>query len=115
MVLAVEDSCDEASYVKSPEETGYTLRIREPDWYEHRLLKPPDVPGNLHVFSEGCEQIEQMLLFRNWLRNHANDRLLYEETKRKLAARTWKYTQNYADAKTEVVQAILGRARRNQS
>jgi len=41
--------------------------------------------------------------------------LLYEETKRKLAAQTWKYTQNYADAKTEVVQAILGRARRNQS
>lgn len=115
MVLAVEDSCDEASYVKPLEEKGYTLRIREPDWYEHRLLKPPDVPGNLHVFSEGCEQIEQMLLFRNWLRNHANDRLLYEETKRKLAARTWKYTQNYADAKTEVVHAILERARRNQS
>ncbi len=67
MVLAVKDSRDESSYVKPLEEKGYTLRIREPDWYEHRLLKPPDVPGNLHVFSEGCEQIEQMLLFRDWL------------------------------------------------
>jgi GrpB-like predicted nucleotidyltransferase (UPF0157 family) len=115
MVLGVEEASDESSYVEPLEEKGYTLRIREPNWYEHRLLKTPDVPGNLHVFSEGCEQIEQMLLFRDWLRNHPDDRLLYEETKRKLAARTWKYTQNYADAKTEVVEAILARARRNQS
>jgi GrpB-like predicted nucleotidyltransferase (UPF0157 family) len=114
MVLAVADSSDESSYVKPLEEKGYTLRIREPDWYEHRLLKALDVPGNLHVFSDGCEEIERMLLFRNWLRNHADDRLLYEETKRELAARTWKYTQNYADAKAEVVEEILARARRDQ-
>lgn len=114
MVLAVADSSDESSYVKPLEEKGYTLRIREPDWYEHRLLKPPEVEGNLHVFSAGCEEIERMLLFRDWLRIHADDRLLYEETKRELAARTWKYTQNYADAKGEVVQEILARARRSQ-
>jgi GrpB-like predicted nucleotidyltransferase (UPF0157 family) len=112
MVLAVADSSDEPSYVKALEEKGYTLRIREPDWYEHRMLKPPDVKGNLHVFSEGCEEIEQMLLFRDWLRTRADDRLRYEEIKRELAGRTWKYTQNYADAKTEVIQEILARARR---
>ena len=114
MVLAVADSSDESSYVKPLEEKGYTLRIREPDWYEHRLLKSPDVQGNLHVFSDGCEEIERMLLFRDWLRSHADDRSLYEETKRELAARTWRYTQNYADAKTEIVREILARARRNQ-
>jgi GrpB-like predicted nucleotidyltransferase (UPF0157 family) len=114
MVLVVADSSDESSYVKPLEEKGYTLRIREPDWHEHRLLKPPNVQGHLHVFSDGCEEIERMLLFRDWLRNHADDRLLYEETKRELAARTWKYTQNYADAKSEVVEEILARARRNQ-
>ena len=48
MVLAVADSSDESSYVKPLEEKGYTLRIREPDWYEHRLLKPSDIPGNLY-------------------------------------------------------------------
>jgi GrpB-like predicted nucleotidyltransferase (UPF0157 family) len=114
MVMAVADSSDEAAYVRPLQEKGYTLRIREPDWYEHRLLKPPEVQANLHVFSAGCPEIEQMVLFRDWLRNHADDRLLYEATKRDLAARTWKYTQNYADAKSEVVQAILTRARRNQ-
>ncbi len=111
MVLAVADSRDEPAYVRPLEEKGYTLRIREPDWYEHRLLRPADAAANLHVFSQGCEEIKRILLFRDWLRNHPEDRLLYEATKRDLAARIWKYTQNYADAKSEVVQAILARAR----
>lgn len=114
MVLAVADSSVEPSYVPRLEETGYTLRIREPDWYEHRLLKAPVIQGNLHVFSHGCEEIEQMMIFRDWLRQHDDDRLRYEEAKRELAARTWKYTQNYADAKSEVIQEILARARRSQ-
>jgi GrpB-like predicted nucleotidyltransferase (UPF0157 family) len=114
MVMAVADSSDEAAYIKPLGEKGYTLRIREPDWYEHRLLNPPEVQANLHVFSVECPEIEQMVLFRDWLRQHADDRLLYEATKRELAARTWKYTQNYADAKSKVVQAILARARHSQ-
>jgi len=52
-----------------------------------------------------------MLLFRNWLRSNASDRALYERTKRELARKDWKYTQNYADAKTAVVEEILTRAR----
>jgi len=51
-----------------------------------------------------------MLAFRDRLRTHDDDRELYERIKRELAARTWKDTQNYADAKSEVVQEILGRA-----
>lgn len=111
MVLAVADSTAESSYVGPLEQMGYTLRVREPDWYEHRLLKTPGIKGNLHVFSAGCEEIAQMLLFRDWLRTHPDDRILYETTKRELAARTWQYTQNYADAKSAVVQDILARAR----
>ena len=34
----------------------------------------------------------------------------YERTKRDLAAREWKYVQHYADAKTDVVAAIMARA-----
>ncbi len=54
-----------------------------------------------------------MLLFRDWLRNNASDRQLYERTKMVLALQDWKYTQNYADAKTMVVEEILARAREN--
>jgi hypothetical protein len=92
------------------EAAGYVLRIREPDWYEHRLFKGPDTNINLHVFSARCIEIERMLGFRDHLRGNASDRALYAATKRELAARHWRYVQEYADAKTEVVEAIIARA-----
>ncbi len=111
MLLVVADSSDEPAYVPSLEAAGYVLRVREPDWYEHRMFKGPDTGINLHVFSLGCLEIDRMLLFRDWLRSNASDRHLYERTKRELARKDWKYTQNYADAKTSVVEEILARAR----
>ena len=53
-----------------------------------------------------------MLAFRDRLRAHPEERDRYAATKRELARRTWAYTQHYADAKTEVVEAILSRAAR---
>ena len=110
IVLAVPDSSNENDYVSALEAEGYTLRIREPDWYEHRLFKGTDPDVNLHVFSTGCEEIGRMLRFRDRLRSSREDRDLYLARKRELAARTWRYTQNYADAKSAVVAEILGRA-----
>jgi GrpB-like predicted nucleotidyltransferase (UPF0157 family) len=115
ILLVVPDSSDEAGYVPQLEAAGYTLRIREPDWHQHRVLKGPDTDVNLHVFSPGSPEIERMLAFRDWLRGNEEDRLLYEGTKRELATREWKYVQNYADAKTEVVEAIIERARSHLS
>lgn len=113
MVLAVSDSADESSYVPPLESLGFVMRIREPDWFQHRMLKAPEPDGNLHVFTVGCSEIDRMLAFRDWLRTHDDDRKLYEETKRQLAARIWKDIQDYADAKSEVIHDILARARRS--
>jgi GrpB-like predicted nucleotidyltransferase (UPF0157 family) len=110
IVLAVPDSTDEAAYVPPMEAAGYVLRIREPEWFEHRLFKGPDTSVNVHVFTEGTDEIDRMLAFRDWLRSDDDDRHLYERSKRELAARDWKYVQHYADAKTEVVAAIMDRA-----
>jgi GrpB-like predicted nucleotidyltransferase (UPF0157 family) len=110
IALAVADSSDEASYVPALEDAGFSFRLREPEWHEHRLLGRPDVDVNLHVFTEGCGEIERMLRFRDRLRAHDEDRLEYERTKRELAQRDWRYTQEYADAKSAVVEAILARA-----
>ncbi|HJT58212.1 MAG TPA: GrpB family protein [Ktedonobacteraceae bacterium] len=111
ILLVVADSTDEPSYVPALEAAGYILRIREPDWHEHRMFNGPSTALNLHVFSLGSSEIERMLLFRNWLRTHPSDRELYERTKRELASKDWKYTQNYADAKSTVVEQIIERAR----
>lgn len=113
MLLVVTNSADESTYVPALEAVGYRLQIREPEWYEHRVFKGPDTDINLHVFSPGCSEVERMLLFRNWLRSHPSDRLLYERAKRELARREWKYVQNYADAKTAVVEEIIARAQQD--
>jgi GrpB-like predicted nucleotidyltransferase (UPF0157 family) len=110
MVLAVADSSDEDAYLPPLEAAGYVLRIREPDWFEHRVFRGPDTETHLHVFSEGCREIERMLAFRDRLRANDDDRELYERTKRELAGRDWTYMQDYADAKTAVVEEIIARA-----
>jgi GrpB-like predicted nucleotidyltransferase (UPF0157 family) len=110
IVMEVPDTADEPAYVPDLEAAGYVLRIREPDWHEHRLFKGPDRDLNLHVFPAGCDEAERMILFRDWLRAHPDDRALYASAKRELAARPWKYMQQYADAKTAVVAEIMARA-----
>ena len=110
MLLVVADSADEAGYVPPLEAVGYVLRNREPDWYEHRMFRGPDTAINLHCFSSGCPEIQRMIAFRDRLRSNEADRLLYERTKRDLAARSWKYVQHYADAKSILINEILKRS-----
>jgi GrpB-like predicted nucleotidyltransferase (UPF0157 family) len=110
MLLVVPDSADEPAYLPALEAAGYVLRIREPGWFEHRMIKGPEADINLHVFSAGAAEIDRMLLFRDWLRDHESDRAVYLTVKRQLAQRTWRHRQHYADAKTEVVRQILDRA-----
>jgi GrpB-like predicted nucleotidyltransferase (UPF0157 family) len=110
ITLIVPSSAEESAYAPQLEAAGYALWIREPDWEEHRLFKRPDAAVHLHVFSVGSPELERMVGFRDWLRAHAEDRELYERTKRDLAARTWRHVQHYADAKTAVVEEIMARA-----
>jgi len=110
VLLVVADSMIEDSYVPPLVEEGFHLRIREPDWHEHRLLKTSEADANVHVFSVGCDEIKRLLAFRDWLRANNSERELYEKSKKELASRTWKYTQNYADAKSVIVEEILARA-----
>ena len=91
------------------EAAGYLLRLREPGWHQHRLFKGPDTDIHLHVFSAGSPETDRMVRFRDRLRAEAADRELYLGTKRELAARTWTYVQQYADAKTTVIGEILAR------
>lgn len=111
IVLTVIDSADEAEYLPDVEAAGYVLQFREPDWYAHRFLRDRDPDVQLHVFTVGSPEVERMLLFRDRLRTRSEDRELYERTKRELAARRWDYIQDYADAKSAVIEAILSRAR----
>jgi GrpB-like predicted nucleotidyltransferase (UPF0157 family) len=73
------------------------------------MFKEPAADINLHVFSSGCPEINRILNFRDWLRSNAEDRDLYERTKRDLAEKEWSDVEGYADAKTAVIEEILAR------
>jgi GrpB-like predicted nucleotidyltransferase (UPF0157 family) len=115
ILLVVEDSADEASYVPALEEAGYILRVREPDFDEHRMLRTPAKDVHVHVFSVGSQEIERYLLLRDHLRENEEDRKLYARTKRELASRDWPSMQHYAEAKTEVIEGIIARAAARRS
>ena len=110
--LAVRDSADEDAYAPNLEEAGYRFVIREPGWFEHRMFKGYDPEINLHVFSEGCAELDRCRIFRDWLRISLSDRALYAAVKTRLAQSVWDRVQDYADAKRDVVEEIMGRAMR---
>ena len=114
ILLLVEDADAEARYVPALEAAGYVLRIREPDWYQHRLLKSSQPAVNLHVFSHGCTEARRMVCFRNWLRDHREDRERYAHVKRQLAQQAWTYVQNYADAKSQIIGEIFSHIQHDQ-
>jgi GrpB-like predicted nucleotidyltransferase (UPF0157 family) len=81
IVVIVKDSSDEAAYLPALLEVGYVLRVREPDWHQHRMLRTPELDVHIHIFSPGCVEVERQLTFRERLRRNVDDRMLYESVK----------------------------------
>jgi GrpB-like predicted nucleotidyltransferase (UPF0157 family) len=86
--LVVADPADEASYVPDLEAAGFSHRIREPWWHGHRLLVRPEPRVTLHVFGPDCPEVIRHLMFRDWLREHPDERERYAAAKRVAAATT---------------------------
>lgn len=107
ILVVVPDSADESAYLPRLEAAGYVLRVREPDWNEHRMLRTPEKDVHIHIYSAGCPEIERNLAFRDRLRRNIDDRRRYEQTKRELAACEWSDMNAYAEAKTEVIESII--------
>ena len=110
ILLVVKDSADESVYLSQLESAGYVLRVREPDWNEHRMFRTPERDVHVHIYSAGCKEIERNLTFRDRLRRNTDDRRRYEQTKRELAAREWPNMDAYAEAKTETIESIIAAA-----
>jgi GrpB-like predicted nucleotidyltransferase (UPF0157 family) len=110
ILLVVRASAEEPSYVPQMESAGYVLRVREPGFHEHRMFRTPERDGHIHVFSLGSPEIERYLTFRDRLVRNAEDRQLYEATKRRLAAQPWPDMNAYAEAKTGVIGRIIAAA-----
>jgi GrpB-like predicted nucleotidyltransferase (UPF0157 family) len=110
ILVIVADSADESTYLPQLENAGYVLRVREPEWNEHRMFRTPQKDVHIHVYSAGCPEIRRVLTFRNRLRRDAADRSRYEQLKRDFAMREWPDMNSYASAKTEVIESIIAAA-----
>jgi len=108
VLVVVADVDDEPSYVSALEEAGFVLRVREE---RHRMFRTPERDVHIHVYSSGDQAIADYLDLRDWLRVDESDRALYAGVKRDLAQRPWTDMNHYADAKTDVIKQVLGRAR----
>lgn len=111
IVIAVADITAEENYLGPLLAAGYELRVREPG---HRLVRTPSRDVHVHIYERGASAIDEYLLLRDHLRSNADDRALYEQTKRALMSRRWDDMNDYADAKTDVIAAIKKRARAGQ-
>ena len=107
ILVIVQNSADESAYMSRLEAAGYLLRVREPDWNEHRMFRTHEKDVHVHIYSVGCAEIQRVLTFRDHLRINIDDRRRYEQTKRELASREWSTMNEYAEAKTEVIESII--------
>jgi GrpB-like predicted nucleotidyltransferase (UPF0157 family) len=110
ILVVVADSTDESAYLNPLQAAGYVLRVREPDWNEHRMFRTPEKDVHVHIYSADCREIERCLTFRNRLCRNLDDRNRYERTKRELATNAWSDMNAYAEAKTEVIENFIAAA-----
>jgi len=116
--LVLADPDDEAAYVPSLEAIGFELRVREPWWCGHRVLRQDPEAGagprcHLHVFRPDSPEPLRHRLFTDWLRAHPDECDLYARTKREAAAAAkaaGEHSMLYNARKQAVVREIYGRA-----
>ena len=107
VVIAVKDASDESSYLQPLINAGYQLRVREPMFFEHRMVRTPNRDTHIHIFSEGCQEIERYLLLRQYLRDNESARKEYEALKRRFAEQSWDDMNAYAEAKTDIIERFI--------
>jgi GrpB-like predicted nucleotidyltransferase (UPF0157 family) len=108
IVVTVDDITAEEDYLDPLLAAGYQLRVREP---RHRLVRTPARDVHVHLYERHDPAVDDYLLLRDRLRSDADDRAVYENTKRSLLSARWDDMNAYADAKTDVIDAIKTRAR----
>jgi GrpB-like predicted nucleotidyltransferase (UPF0157 family) len=105
--VVVPDSGEEEAYRPRMEKAGYELRVREPEFHQHRMFRTPQQDVHVHLFSAGSSEVDRLLMFRDRLRRNSGLRQLYGAKKRELAALPWQDMDAYARAKKEIVETIL--------
>ncbi len=111
ILLVVEDPSKEELYLPQLIAAGYELRVREPDYYEHRMVRTPEKDVHIHIYPPAAPDVERYYFVRDELRQNEALRKKYGELKQKLASQEWADMNAYSAAKTEVIEEIIAAAK----
>jgi GrpB-like predicted nucleotidyltransferase (UPF0157 family) len=105
--VSVRDIDDEDGYVPALESAGVQLRSRDA---QHRYFRPfagrpRDV--HVHVCATESEWEREHLLFRDYLRAHADAVAAYAAAKQRAATLWWDDRITYTEAKSDVILDVL--------
>ena len=67
ITVVVKHSGNEAAYLPALLAAGYVLRVREPHWHQHRMVRTPELDVHVHIFSSGCVEVNRMGALNNKL------------------------------------------------
>ena len=85
---------------------GYTHRGEHGIEGRHYFVRGTPRSHHAHLFAAGHPEVKRHLLFRDYLRAHADEGAAYERLKRNLAAKFGDDRQAYAAAKTPFCERI---------
>jgi GrpB-like predicted nucleotidyltransferase (UPF0157 family) len=111
--LTVADPGDERAYLTALAGAGFELRVREPWWYQHRMLRAVSPSCHLHVFGYDSPELVKHRILRDWLRGNPAERDLYASAKREASAASeaaGEHSMQYNARKEQVMRAIYRRA-----
>ena len=108
VLILVQQYDPEAVYREPLLSLGYAYDHRDE---LHVLFKGSHegTPFNLHVEEEDSEDAIRMIVFRDYLRSHADEASRYEDLKKELAER-FSEDDAYAEGKSSFVREVVGRA-----
>ena len=77
ILVVVLDTANEDLYLPDMQSSGYQLRVREPDFEEHRMFRTPGKDVQIHFYPAASSEIKRHLLFRDFLRINLDARDQY--------------------------------------
>ena len=107
VLVTAADPDHERALVPAMQCAGYELRVREPG---HRMFRTREREVHVHIWRDSDPEVARYLRFRDRLRESQDDQRVYERLKRGLARRGWSDMNEYADAKGNLIEAILADA-----
>lgn len=111
--IIMSDKCDIREQAEPLANVGYQFGADRDDWLQFHRWDDDGQQFNVGVCSHDSARWRRNLVFRKYLRDYPEARTEYAAVKRKAAAEHPRDAPAYNDKKSETIESIIQRARRN--